>query len=122
MTKKGWASGRVTPSVVTWPSASASNKLDWVRGVARLISSTSTTDWILARSRASNSAEVAAGSALGRTAAGSGAVTVMGAILARPVTSLPHGALQCSSLMYSEKTCADLRSGGYPPDRRSAHV
>ena len=42
-TKKGSGSGWVVPSTVTWRSAMASSSDDWVRGVARLSSSTSTT-------------------------------------------------------------------------------
>ena len=41
-TRKGRGSGCVAPSTVTWRSSMASRKLDWVRGVARLISSAST--------------------------------------------------------------------------------
>ncbi len=43
MTKNGTGSGWATPSTVVWPSAMASSRADWARGVARLISSTSTT-------------------------------------------------------------------------------
>ena len=39
MTKKGFSSFLVSPSTVTWPSAIHSSNADWVRGVARLISS-----------------------------------------------------------------------------------
>jgi heme/copper-type cytochrome/quinol oxidase subunit 3 len=42
-TKKGSGSRWVTPSTVTCRSSIASSNADWVRGVARLISSTSTT-------------------------------------------------------------------------------
>ena len=41
-TRKGRGRGWVAPSTVTWRSSMASRKLDWVRGVARLISSAST--------------------------------------------------------------------------------
>jgi len=41
-TNRGGTS-RVTPSTVTWRSAIASSSADCVRGIARLISSTSTT-------------------------------------------------------------------------------
>ena len=43
MTMKGCGNGRVTPSTVTCRSSMASSKADWVLGVARLISSASTT-------------------------------------------------------------------------------
>ena len=39
-TTKGSGSGRVWPSADTWRSCIASSSADWVRGVARLISST----------------------------------------------------------------------------------
>ena len=39
MTIKGWGTGRLTPSTVTWPSSMASRRADWVREVARLSSS-----------------------------------------------------------------------------------
>ncbi len=42
-TRKGAGSGRVWPSALTWRSCIASSRADWVRGVARLISSTSRT-------------------------------------------------------------------------------
>ena len=42
MTRKGEGSGWVTPSTVTWRSAMASRRADWVLGVARLISSART--------------------------------------------------------------------------------
>ena len=42
MTMKGGPSGCVWPSTVTWRSSIASSRADWVRGVARLISSAST--------------------------------------------------------------------------------
>ncbi len=41
--KKGCGRSRDTPSTVTWRSSIASSSADWVRGVARLSSSTSTT-------------------------------------------------------------------------------
>ncbi len=41
--KKGWGSARATPSTVAWRSSIGSSNADWVRGVARLISSTRTT-------------------------------------------------------------------------------
>ena len=41
--RTGRGSGRVTPSTVTWCSSIASSSADWVRGVARFSSSTSTT-------------------------------------------------------------------------------
>src|SRR5574337_47210 len=40
-TKKGCGSARLAPSTVTWPSAIASSRALWVLGVARLISSAS---------------------------------------------------------------------------------
>ena len=39
--KNGSGSGVVSPSTLIWPSDIASSSADWVRGVARLISSTS---------------------------------------------------------------------------------
>ncbi len=42
MTKNGSGKGRVAPSMVTWPSSIASSKALWLFGVARLISSAST--------------------------------------------------------------------------------
>ena len=39
----GVGSGRVTPSTLTWRSSIASSRPDWVFGVARLISSASST-------------------------------------------------------------------------------
>ena len=39
MTRKGWGTGRLTPSTVTWPSSMASSRADWVRLVARFSSS-----------------------------------------------------------------------------------
>ena len=41
--KKGSGSRRVTPSTVTCRSSMGSRRADWVRGVARLTSSTKTT-------------------------------------------------------------------------------
>ena len=43
MTKNGWSNGRVSPSTVTWRSSMASRRALWVLGVARLISSASST-------------------------------------------------------------------------------
>ena len=43
MTRKGSSNFVVTPSTVTCRSSMASRRADWVRGVARLISSASTT-------------------------------------------------------------------------------
>ena len=43
MTKKGSGSGVVVPSTETCPSFMASSRADWVRGLARLISSASRT-------------------------------------------------------------------------------
>ena len=43
MTKNGFSSLRVAPSTVTWDSAMASRRADWVRGVARFTSSARTT-------------------------------------------------------------------------------
>ena len=54
-TMKGRSSGRVTPSAVTWRSCMASSRADWVRGVARLISSASTTWLMIGPGRNSNS-------------------------------------------------------------------
>ncbi len=42
ITKKGSGKGRVAPSMVTWPSSIASSRALWLFGVARLISSAST--------------------------------------------------------------------------------
>ena len=43
--KNGSGSARVTPSALTWRSSIASSRPDWVLGVARLISSASST-WV----------------------------------------------------------------------------
>jgi hypothetical protein len=43
MSRNGSGSGRVPPSTLTWRSAMASSNADCVFGMARLISSTSTT-------------------------------------------------------------------------------
>ena len=45
ITKKGVDNPRVLPSLVTCPSSMASNRALWVLGVARLISSASST-WV----------------------------------------------------------------------------
>ena len=45
ITKKGLGSGRLRPVMVTWRSAMASSRADWVLGVARLISSASSS-WV----------------------------------------------------------------------------
>ena len=42
-TMKGSGRGRVSPSMLTCPSPMASRSADWVRAVARLISSATTT-------------------------------------------------------------------------------
>lgn len=44
-TRNGSANERVSPSTVTWRSSMASRRADWLRGVARLISSARRT-WV----------------------------------------------------------------------------
>jgi len=55
MTRNGAGNVRVTPSTVTCPSAIASSRADCVRGIARLISSTSTMFAKIGPARNSNS-------------------------------------------------------------------
>src|SRR5712691_1267510 len=56
-TRNGRGSGRVSPSTLTWRSSMHSSSADWVRGVARLISSASTTWAKIGPGRNSNSCE-----------------------------------------------------------------